>query len=511
MFYSFLDFSDSAKFADVARNIILGRDFGIDFTFFGGKIFNYLSLKLFPAGSILPVTPVSIAFFYKIFGINDFAVVATSFFYFLLTILFVFLLSKKIFKNSYTGLLSALAVGFNYDLINYAISGASESPFIFEIISSLYFISLRKKWATAIAFLLLVLMYFTRTQAFIYIWGAVLFYLLIHFDLKKALLYFSAVSVLAFLGDKYILIHSQLSYIYSVTSIGSSLGNKYLPGVAVSDALRGGVATAGLLEIIKKIFYNLYNFYKLMPQIVNSYLFALFIVGIFNWTERKIYNSFKIITIFMFAMTLFVTAAGIPLYRYLHPVVPLVYIIAVGTVVWIFEKLFNNKKTIVLTSTLLIMFFAVGPTLGIFLLDSRFERNTHNVGQPPVYVKLAWLLRDNTQKDDVVLTNLDTWGSWYGERKTVWFPLMPKQIIDPSTGKIPFSAIYLTSYLNDDENYYMGLEWKVIFNNPTDSTKWTCDGCVEIAKEFKLKAVYKISSTENYERQDSSAILLIKK
>jgi hypothetical protein len=149
--------------------------------------------------------------------------------------------------------------------------------------------------------------------------------------------------------------------------------------------------------------------------------------------------------------------------------------------------------------------------LGIIFLDSRFVKDTHNNGQPPVYAKLAYILRDNTSKYQTIITNLDTWGSWYGERKTVWFPLEPKQLIDPATGKIPFDAIYLTSYKIDDQNYYMGADWRKIFENPNDSKAWTCDGCVEIAKEFKLKGVYKIPASEDYEKQDANAILLVRK
>ena len=110
-----------------------------------------------------------------------------------------------------------------------------------------------------------------------------------------------------------------------------------------------------------------------------------------------------------------------------------------------------------------------------------------------------------------MITNLDTWGSWYGDRKTVWFPLEPKQLVDSKTSNIPFDAIYLTSYLIDDQNYYMGEDWRKIFNNPTDPKKWTCDGCSEITKEFTLKGVYQVNASEDYERQDASAILLIKK
>jgi hypothetical protein len=209
--------------------------------------------------------------------------------------------------------------------------------------------------------------------------------------------------------------------------------------------------------------------------------------------------------------TLLITAASIPFFRYLHPVIPLLYIIAVAAIVEILKLQISKQNILVFVSCILVLIFGVGQTLGIFLLDSRFERSTHNTGKPPVYVKLSYLLHDNTNKNDIVLTNLDTWGSWYGERKTVWFPLEPKQIINHTTGTIPFDAIYLTSYLIDDQNYNMGAGWRLIFNNPNDPKKWTCDGCSEIAKEFKLKGVYTILEGENYERQEAHAVLLIKK
>ena len=184
----YLNFSDGAKFADIARNLVNGLGYGEKFNFWSGEIFSLIKNSLFSSYSIPPVMPFSIALFFKVFGVNDFAVIATSFLYFVLTIVFVFLLSKKVFKSSLTAWLSAITVGFNYNLINYAISGASESPFIFEIVATAYFISLKKRWADCIAVLFLILLYFTRPQAFIYILGFILYYLSIHLSNTKAFL-----------------------------------------------------------------------------------------------------------------------------------------------------------------------------------------------------------------------------------------------------------------------------------------------------------------------------------
>ncbi len=503
----YLTFSDGAKFADIARNIVRGNGYNSNFNFWGATNSN----------SIQPLMPYSIALFFKLFGTSDLSVIATSLFYFILILIFVFLLSKKIFEKLFIAILSTIAVGFNYDLIHYATSGATETPFIFEIIASLYFISLKKKWSYLVAVLLLVLMYLTRPQAIIYILGLIVYFLFLNFKWQKATLY----SVASFLfGSLFYLLYSRQ---------GAIAITQNLPGIAVSDSLRGAYQSSGILTLIKKVFYNLYNFYKLLPQIINPYLFTLFLIGLFRSPKNKLQNSINILAIYMVCATFFVTALTIPFFRYLHPTIPLVYILAVGTLIQILNSQFliftaegtksqlsiynfklSQRIIIILTSLFIILFMGVGQTIGVLFLDSRFEAKNHNLGKPPVYVVLSRILKENTYPYQLIITNLDTWGSWYGERKTAWFPLEPKQLTDSSSSKIPFDAIYLTSYLIDDQNYYMGESWRSIFDNPKDTTKWTCDGCEKISKEFKLKGIYKINANEVYENSDAMGILLTK-
>lgn len=528
---NFLSFSDSAKYADIAKNIYSGLGYISNFTFWSQSVFKYLKIGLFSSSLTPPVMPFSIAAFFKIFGVNDFAVIATSIFYFVLTLFFTYLLGKKIFNSKLVGALSTLAVGASYDLIHYATNGASESPFIFEIVAGLYFASLRKKWASFITVLFLVLMYFTRPQAFIYIAGIILYWLLVNFKIKKALVFFVGVLGIGLLVDHFILLPLNGKYfLYSI--LGRGLESGYNQSSTASDVLRGvAVVAPSIFQIAKNIFYNLYNFYKALPDIINPYFFALFVIGLFIPPSRKategqvnLQSGFKLSSIFMILVTLLVTAASIPFYRYLHPVIPLVYIIAMGTIVTIinyqlsisnkfsiFRFHFSKQIALLLITFFLIVLFGVGQTVGKFVLDSRFEAKTYNVGKPPMYVELSKILKENTEPDDVVITNLDTWGSWYGERKTIWFPVEPKQLIDPSTGEIPFDAIYLTSYKIDDANYYMGENWRMVFENPKDPSKWKCDGCSEIVKRYGLKGIYKVSFGEDYEKEDATAILLIKK
>ena len=485
----FLTFSDGAKFAVIARNLFNGNGFITDFSFWGSPFFG--------TSGVPYLIPQIMNLFFKFMGVNDLAVVSFSFFFYLLLIIFVFLLGKKLF-GELVGVISALAVAANLNFIDYATSGASETLFMFEIVLALYLLSFKKIWINFLGFITLGIMYFSRPQAFIFIAGILFFFVILRWGFKKGILYFLGLGISGFLIDKFIIY--PLSFKYPLTPIfmrGLQSILTYSSGMAVSDGLRGAVSsTLTLSDIFKKVFYNLYNFYKAIPEIMNPYLFALFVIGLF-----KKPSPFKISVLFMVCLTFLVTALTIPFYRYLHPIVPLIYILGIATLVQIISSFAENMKLkdksryVVVISTILVLFFAVGQTLGVLFLDSRFERKLHNIDKAPIYVEMSYKLKEITGKDDVILTNLDTWGSWYGERKTVWFPLEPEMII-PKENEI--DAIYLTSYKIDDDNYYMGEKWREMFNNPEEQI---------ILPNYKFAGEYEFKAEDNYEREVGRAIL----
>lgn len=494
MFSTYLSFSDGAKFALIARNLALGNGFTTDFSFWGPNFFSTTGIS--------PLIPYSILPFFKLFGVGDFAVIASSFFYYLLLVGVTFLLGRKLF-GSLVGALSALVVLANPDFIDYATSGASEPLFTFLMVLSAYFLVLRKRWSTVASFVAMVAMYFSRPQAIIFIAGLIFLWLILRFGLKKASIYFFGLGALGYLVDKFIIY--PLSFRYPLTPVfsrGIQGILTYSSNTAVSDALRGAtIPNLGVADIIKKTFYNLYNFYKLLPQIMNSYLVALFAVGLFYKEKNKEAGALKIATIFMIIFTFLSAALTIPYFRYLHPVVPLVYLFATATLVWIVGKMVK-KRLVAIVCILLIIFFVVGQALGVLFLDSRFKAARANKGKPPVYAQLSRTLRDNTDPNDIVVTNLDTWGSWYGERKTIWYPLKPEQLKGLED---QIDTIYLTSYLVDDENYYMGEEWRQIFENPKSPVDEF------IRQNYKFKDEFIISSEETYEKQSARAVLLVRK
>ena len=498
----YLSFSDGAKFADIAKNITLGKGYNSYFSNFASKDLGFDDLVSVSRWTP-PAMPFAIAGSFRLFGISDSSVIVTSSLFYILLVLTTYLLGKKIW-GEFVGVLSGLALTANINFLEYATNGASETLFALEIVLTAYLLVFRKKWANIAALIVCILMYFTRAQAVIYIFGYLFLFSLFNLPVKKAIGFFVG-----------LLICGLIAYLF-VSKQGLFAVTQHLPGVASSDALRGGIQTISVSELFKKVFYNLYNFYRLLPQIASPFMWTFFTIGLFKRGNDTIENFLKFSSLFMVTTTFLVSALTIPLFRYIHPVVPLVYLLAVATLVWIVEKMvknlrfkindlrinISNKLFVNLTAIFLIMFFVVGQTLGIIFLDSRYEAKTVNKGKPPVYVTLSKILKENSNPDDVIITNLDTWGSWYGERRTIWYPLKPEQLVGLEDTA---DVIYLTSYLIDDENYYMGEEWRQIFENPKSYKNDF------IAKNYKFAGEFTIPPDENYEKQESRAILLVRK
>lgn len=492
-FGEYLTFSDGAKYADIARNIYLGNGLGSNFHFWNSDLFNNLINGYFSTLNISPAMPFFINILFNIFGVSDMAVKASSIVCYLLTLLVVYLLSNILTKNKFISSMSVVAVAFNINLLEYSLSGATEPLFIFGVLLTALLLSSNNKLINYISLSVAVLVFFTRPQSVVYLIILLFYFLILKMKFPKGVVYWLVVSAILSMG--------YLQY----SSQGINAITQNLPGVAVSDSLRGNVVGFDALIIFKKIFYNLYNFYKAIPDIFNPYLFALFILGMFSWGKNKLLNSFKISSLFMVLATLFITAVTIPFYRYIHPVIPFIYIIGVVTLFEIIEyfvskyEVLKNKRIVtnIIVSTL-VLFYAVGQTIGILVLDSRFERKTKNVDKPPIYVLMSWKLKEITNKDAVIVTNLDTWGSWYGERKTIWFPLEPQMILEH---KDRIDAIYLTSYKMDDENYYMGEQWREIFENPEKQT---------ILPDYKYVGAYEFKSEDNYDKEKGRSILLVR-
>lgn len=502
----YLLFSDGAKFADIASNLVEKNQYGSSFSFFSKKVFKHSKDGLFTSRGVPLLMPYSMALFFKLFGVSDLSVMLTSSFYFLGLVLAVYFLGKRLY-GPLVGFLSAIAIASNINFLDYATSGASETLFSFLVVTSVYLLFIKSKWRNSLFVINLISLYLARPQGVLFIFVLVFAWFVKKFSFAKAAKFLIFFVLGLYVFDKYVLYPlSWKTNVYPIFTRGIQAFLQHSSGSAVSDSLRGGfVRNVDILSLAKKLFYNLYNFYKLLPEIASPYMWGLFLVGLVGWGKDKTKNLFKLLT-FLFVISNFVLVAlTIPFFRYLHPVVPLVYIVATGTLVKIVRVQITKKNYVIFTSSLLILLFSVGQSLGVIFLDSRFEAKALNKEKAPVYVELSYILKENTGVENVVITNLDTWGSWYGERKTVWFPLTPEMLDINEDGNPPFDAIYLTDYRIDDENYYMGEAWREIFNDPIGHSNEL------VLENYEFVDEYSVSAEDTYENESARAILLVRK
>jgi len=265
---SFISFSDSAKYADIANNIVEGNGYSRSFTFFSGiknsNDFKSTWLADWPP----PVTPVLISLSFRMFGVSDLSLKITTISLFIFTLLVVYVFMRKMYGDL-AAVLAFFAIGFNHTLLKYAVSGGTEIIFIFEIVLGFYLLSLNKKWANLLALLLSMLMYLTRPQFFIFCFGFLVYYLFNKYTFKKGILIFiSLIAAWMAVDVTFLSKFNGIGFLYSVFSFGPY----GLSNVDASDQLRGVAGQINFQQILSRLFYNLYNFYKALPEIMNPYL-----------------------------------------------------------------------------------------------------------------------------------------------------------------------------------------------------------------------------------------------
>lgn len=498
----YLKFSDAAKIGEIGKSIINGSGFASKFIFYANDpVLN--SNGLFSARVMPPVTPYLTALSFKIFGISDFAVILVSGISFVLMVLATYLLGERLYGVK-TGLFASLAIAFSIPLLGYAASGASETTFIAIMLFAVYLLSLDTRRSNIVGLLLTGTLFLVRAQAPFYVIPILFYFLLKKLSFRSTLLGLAAVFIVG------ILITGVLVVVPNIPGT-ELLRERILVSLAhnssfiqANDVLRTSESQLPTLiinnlpAIAKKVMYGLYNFVKLSPDIFNPFLLTLFLFSFGIRSKSKRRDNFKLAVGLLFVVVYLSTAITVPIYRYLHPLIPFMYILAISTVEVILKNIETKKVVIYLT----VLFFILIQYFGYVFLDSRFERKTSNYGKPTSVKMLSKILADNTRDSDVVVTNLDTWGSWYGNRRTIWYPLKPE---DLEFSKTKIDAIYLTSYLIDDENYFMDSEWRDVYDNPHKVTKnW-------VYNNFVFVGEYTYEKSEVFENIPGKAVLFIRK
>jgi hypothetical protein len=139
----------------------------------------------------------------------------------------------------------------------------------------------------------------------------------------------------------------------------------YAASSATSDALRGtDLVPLTDKQIAVRFFYNLYNFYRNLPNIISPYLATFFIISLLYKEKLRTSQVIKIGSALMIFGVFSLAALTLPLYRYIHPIIPLVYIFAVGAIVKSLRQNIKSRFRVTTIAMSLILLFSVGQTLG---------------------------------------------------------------------------------------------------------------------------------------------------
>jgi hypothetical protein len=454
-----LTFSDSAKFAEVAKNLAQGAGYIMHNSFFNAiTVANYQPGSAFQV-SFLPLTSYFFTLLFKIFPASDLTVVVAGYILFFLSLVLVFFLTKKLHSVK-AGIVASVLMGLNFYFLDYAHNASSEVFFILEILLFTYLLLFRNK-IKVLAIIPLILMFYTRQQASVFVIGFVgfaLIYSWLNFPkMRKVILAGGLVSVILFLffyKSNSLVSPSAMSGAFNIST-----------RISTGDYLRGGKYQLSPGEsIFSKLFYNTYNFVKAPERLISPIIFILFFFSLFiNKLKTKVsaFNWFTLTQICIFILAASIT---LPNARYVHPVIPLMLISASIALVEISIK-FKWQNLFLALSVM----FVTLPVIGNYTLDYRFQSKILNLDKPPVYKVIADKMAESIPQGRLIITNLDTWGAWYHGLTTMLFPITPDMLIPIYGKKLNVDYIAISNYQENDPSLALG-EWKETVYSPNKIT-----------------------------------------
>ncbi|MBU0878424.1 MAG: glycosyltransferase family 39 protein [Candidatus Omnitrophica bacterium] len=483
----YFNYNDAAIYAGVAKNIKEGQ--GLSTNFIYPEYFRYIGQltqnKWYSYWPPLHSLFLAIGFF--LFGTSDRAVMYVTGLFFLLSVWLVYLLARKIF-NKEVAIFSCLFYSLTQEMLWYSTSGLSEPLFICLLLLCLFFLyDTKKKITIFCAGLSLGLAVMTRNTALIYIPALVFF---IYFSQTKGR---RAKSIFSFLAGISLVIFSFHKMIVPLLGGYCSFKDMFwspfffntevYPGGQIMRALDKidfSFTVKNLAFIFKKIFPNLkiffrnlsyfnaqFNTWNWIYTLMPPFLGIFYILSLFKPPSQKNQRLIHVAVIFLFLTVLVVSLLTItkPEMKYFHPLVPFLIIFAVSGLIRVFNRLALDpyRRRVYLN-------FLVAVLIAIFLLPQTaknyfYNREKYKNNPKGVYQIMGDVVREYTKPHDVVVTNLDAWGSWYGERKTVYYPSKPTNLSKLSDyAKI--DALLIFENLFVDEPGW--LNWLDLITNPKD-------------------------------------------
>lgn len=488
---------DAAVYADIARNISTGH--GAVSNVLEPIFFTKAPASMTPWPSLYPqFYPLILSLGFLVLGISENTSFAVNGFFYIATIPLLYLLAAKLFSKK-VAILASLWYILNPSLLEFSISGMSESLFIFLIVSSVYLLFLKRIFWLFSAGILIGLAYLTRHQGALVLLG-VLPFLLLGFkgtNRIKGTIIVLAGFILPVILSKLWLAPMILDY--------ENIQNNNIWNLLATDAIFPVTSLADLPEpvtflniinnlnlVFKKIAINFFHFWQGLflsttPILIGFYILSLFLSLSLSRKARQL----KVLTIFLLILFITFHLVTVLNFRYLLPLLPLVIILSSHAFLSIIEKF--NPKHVLLSTGIFTLLFIVIPLFTSPGYGTSVERAFAKPRKPTVLYLLGEIVRENTPKEAIIATDQAPHVAWYADRKSISLPRQPDTLpkIDK---KFPIGVLFLSSYF--PEHYPA---WQNLVENPRDFG------------DFKFVKSFEIKPEDNYYRIPIKAVLYTKK
>ena len=492
-----LTFSDSAKFSQAALSLLHNHKMNLTHSFFNSHLLeSFEARSSFPA-NFLPLPSWLLSLLFRFFPATDTNIALFGLVFFFLSTLLVFYIGKKLHSFK-TGLVASLFFLSSLFFQEYFLNFFSETIFIFLILLFTYLFLLPKK-LKMFSLAPLVLMFFVRQQATVFLGGIFLtgFLIFLFSQTQKKKKVFILLGILTLFISIILISYFTKGSIFSPARIVGSFN--IAAGSNFGSYIRGGeYQSLSLFGLTSKIFYNFYNFIKAPARLASPIIFFLFLYSLFIKSKIKELGYFKLFTSISLFSFLLAASATLPNARYVHPIIPLVMICAGVGLIELVKNIPVKLRNLSLAVLSLLIIF---PTLGHLTLDARARAQQFNTDQPPVYRVISSVMAENIDQGHLIITNLDAWAAWYEGLTTMWFPL-EIDMLDGYEDKVDY--IVITNYKENDGDFALG-EWKSLLDQSSKEIS------LFIKENYFLLKSFEIEPDQVYENQPYYGVIYERK
>jgi len=446
--------NDSHDYNQIARNIYEGKGF-VTSTL---RPQSFVFFKTIPHPEMyrLPIYPYILAGFFKLYGVNDFAAAFSNGLFFVLFIPAVFIFSRELSGSNLIGIFSSVIVLFSKFFLKLSITGSTDViyTFVFVVFMIVY---VKYPGRLVLQGVLIGIMYLFRpnTVFFFLPWVILEFgmnpkqWLVRRADFTKVALSFLVVASIYYIrnyfvyGTPFFSIHRYDLLIYTKTFPG------YTFIVQSSDIDVMGFVLGHLDEMIQQmqqiakwVLRDSLNFYGY------GFLFIFGSAFILPAKKEKVSKLKKNILMFIILQTVML----LPVWnetRYYVFVVPVLV-----TILGIQVKDLLDKKSRLFTYAALAVFIVI-----VFFSSI----NWWKAGKPlNELADLGGVVKEITQKNDVIASDIAWEINWYADRKTVWLPY-DLETMDKISKSVHIDYVFLSLNIWRPVASYKNNIWQRLF------------------------------------------------